>query len=153
MKSFFEAISKLVGFKLMPRFYVLLLIGIIIGSCVDYCINNDRDFRLSICYFGLSILMTFTIYNGVQCIKTRRTIRKTVRNLSLDDCIYVSKCYHQNEYFYFRIDGSYIEFETKWKSVLYVPRGKMIAFHEPYKIYVNEYAYKLVKKRLHKAGI
>ena len=156
MKDIFNALSnilsKLIGFKLMPAFYILLFVSITITAGADYLIDCEDDWRLRIFIFGVTTLATFITYrffsNTKDWFATRRRVRKAVDKLSVEDCNYVLRCYSQDEYFTFDVGGGKIEFNMKWGDILYVPTGSRIFLREPYKICVNEYAYKLVKKRM-----
>ena len=150
MKSTIDALSKIFGFTLLPRFFVLLFIALTIGVGVDYFINRDGDWRLRFFVFGLTIIMTFIVYHIANQLKTRQRVRKAVNRLSLEDCEYVLKCHDEDMYFAFKLGGEDAEFQIKWKNVLYVPTGKVIAVRTPYKICVYEYAYDVAKRRLRK---
>ena len=147
-------LSKFIGFKLTPSFYVVLLVSITIVAGVDYLINCEDDWRLRIFIFGFITLATFITYRFFYQTKdkfaSKRRVKKAVNKLSLEDCNYVLRCYSQDEYFTFDVGGEKIEFNIKWGDILYVPTGSRIFLHKPYKICVYEYAYELVKKRMHR---
>ncbi|MCL2722329.1 MAG: hypothetical protein FWD47_13450 [Treponema sp.] len=139
-----------VKFKLTPRFYIVLFIGIVLGFGADYYFNLNEDWRLRFFIFGITILLSFASNSLVCKIKTKVAVYKSVRSLSEDDCKYVVNCQDNNEYFTFTGGGEKIEFDIKWDKILYVPTGKMVQLYEPYKICVYNYAYRLAKKRLRK---
>lgn len=135
------------NFKLKFNFYVLVFIAFTIWIGLDYFLNFDGDYRLKIFLFGLTIIFTFLSDIAIQKAKRFVQVRNAVNKLSLSDCEYVIKCYQGTEYFYFDLTN-HMAFKEKWKHILYIPTGSQIALYEPYKICVNNLAYKFVKRRL-----
>ena len=135
------------GFKLTFNFYALLFIAFVVWIGLDYFLNFSGDFRLRIFLFGIAVIGTFILDRCFVHFKQYKNTRKAVNNLTLQDCQYVLQCHNGTECI--EIDfTNYPEFQTKWAYILYVPTGSKIALHEPYRIYVYEQAYKLVRKKL-----
>ncbi len=139
--------KKKSGFKLTFQFYAILFVGVVLAFGVDYFLNFSGDSRLRVFLFGTTIIFTFWADKFIQFIKRISAVRASVKKLSIKDCEYVVKCHQKTEYFYFDFTN-YSEFQSKWSNILYIPTGKQIVLHEPYKICVYEYAYKLARKRI-----
>jgi len=152
MKDFFASLTKLAGFKLQPGFFVLLFIGVIIGFGLDYYFDND-DLRFRVFIYGASIIVIFAFFFVfaaiiVRIISRYRT-RKAVKKLSSEDRAFVLRCYSGNEYTQISFSSG-AAFQNKWKYVLYVPTGSPIDLLESYKIFVDDYAMKLIKKQMNR---
>ena len=140
-------------YKLNYKFFVNLIAGIIVGSICDYHINPNKDFRLSIATYLISIIVLFIVVIVIVMIAnsiiTRVKTHISVKGLTLEDCRYVVMCKETNQYF--QMDWTnYAEFEHKWNNILYIKHGSKILMYQKYRIFIKPLAWKLIKKRLKK---
>ena len=138
-------------YKINYRFFVNLIIGIVIASILNKQNNIKDDIELSVKIYAMSIVCTFLlmiILNALfDFILKRIRINIKVHQLTIDECEYVVKCKETKQYFEVRFN-TYPEFIHQWEGILYLEYGSKIAVNEDYRIFVNPYALKRVRKKL-----
>ena len=146
-KALIENLQKMAGFKLKYGFYKRLFIGVVLGFGADYFFNTENEWRLRIFTFGVSIIVVFSIFRIITMMKYYHSQKLAVDRLSTEDCEYVIKCDLGEEFYSFKNLADYHSFDTKWNYILSIPHGNVIEFFSAYRIYANNRAVRLIKRK------
>ncbi len=139
--------KKKTEFELTSGSWIILFISITLTCGVDYFINQHQDWRLRFFIFGIISLALFVIEIFKWFIIRKYNVKQAVKELSLEDCRHVVKCYQGNEYVTYHLKAEN-PLPAKWNNILYVDTGAMLMMEHPYQVCVYKDAYILVKKRL-----